>query len=86
MKREEKEVAFLKKMPGRAASAKNFCSLGALAPPRHCERSEAIHLVGCGLEEDGLLRRCAPRNDGFWPSAPGSKSFCALFSKSAAFL
>jgi hypothetical protein len=34
-----------------------------LAPPRHCERSEAIqpfHVLG---QKDGLLRRCAPRND-----------------------
>ena len=29
--------------------------------PRHCERSEAIH---CLSKKDGLLRRCAPRNDG----------------------
>jgi len=29
---------------------------------RHCERSEAIHLAA--KEEDGLLRRFAPRNDG----------------------
>ena len=29
---------------------------------RHCERSEAIHLTVA--PRDGLLRRCAPRNDG----------------------
>jgi hypothetical protein len=28
--------------------------------PRHCERSEAIHLAA---EKNGLLRRYAPRND-----------------------
>src|SRR5437879_4096996 len=31
-------------------------------PPRHCERSEAIHLDA--QRKNGLLRRCAPRNDG----------------------
>src|SRR4030081_2744239 len=29
-------------------------------PLRHCERSEAIHAT----RKNGLLRRCAPRNDG----------------------
>jgi hypothetical protein len=29
---------------------------------RHCERSEAIQNLG---KKAGLLRRCAPRNDGF---------------------
>src|SRR3979411_885051 len=31
-------------------------------PLRHCERSEAIHLAT--ERKNGLLRRCAPRNDG----------------------
>src|SRR5712675_850588 len=31
-------------------------------PLRHCERSEAIHLAA--QRKNGLLRRCAPRNDG----------------------
>jgi hypothetical protein len=31
-------------------------------PPRHCERSEAIHIAAQWI--DGLLRRYAPRNDG----------------------
>jgi hypothetical protein len=31
-------------------------------PLRHCERSEAIHLAA--QRKTGLLRRCAPRNDG----------------------
>ena len=31
------------------------------AAPRHCERSEAIHLAA--EEKRGLLRRFAPRND-----------------------
>jgi hypothetical protein len=30
---------------------------------RHCERSEAIQLY---RSKAGLLRRCAPRNDGVW--------------------
>src|SRR5712675_1026835 len=30
--------------------------------PRHCERSEAIHLAT--VRKTGLRRRCAPRNDG----------------------
>jgi hypothetical protein len=30
---------------------------------RHCERSEAIHLAA--QRKNGLLRRFAPRNDGF---------------------
>jgi len=30
--------------------------------PRHCEQSEAIHLVA--QRKNGLLRRCAPRNGG----------------------
>ena len=30
--------------------------------PRHCERSEAIHAAT--ERKNGLLRRCAPRNDG----------------------
>jgi hypothetical protein len=36
--------------------------LFAVLLPRHCERSEAIHLTASG--KNGLLRRCAPRNDG----------------------
>src|SRR6266550_2811365 len=32
-------------------------------PSRHCERSEAIHLAA--QRKNGLLRRFAPRNDGF---------------------
>jgi hypothetical protein len=28
---------------------------------RHCERSEAIHVAT--KRKNGLLRRCAPRND-----------------------
>ncbi len=31
-------------------------------PLRHCERSEAIHAAT--ERKNGLLRRCAPRNDG----------------------
>src|SRR3982074_3494787 len=31
-----------------------------LHSPRHCERSEAIHVAA----QNGLLRRFAPRNDG----------------------
>jgi hypothetical protein len=35
-----------------------------MAPPdRHCERSEAIHRPVQQVPADGLLRRCAPRND-----------------------
>jgi hypothetical protein len=34
----------------------------ALAPPRHCERSEAIHLFKAPGAKDGLLRYA--RNDG----------------------
>jgi 3-keto-5-aminohexanoate cleavage enzyme len=42
-------------------SAKDFWGQ-ALVPPRHCERSEAIHLAA--QRKNGLLRRFAPRNDG----------------------
>ena len=33
--------------------------------PRHCERSEAIHLLFklVASPNNGLPRRCAPRND-----------------------
>src|SRR5579871_298053 len=56
---------------------------------RHCKRSEAIHLSARALH-DGLLRRCAPRNDETtyaaigrcarrnectWRSASGIRSF-----------
>ena len=34
---------------------------GSLSFSRHCERSEAIHRAA---RKGGLLRRCAPRNDG----------------------
>jgi hypothetical protein len=34
---------------------------GGRTLPRHCERSEAIHLAA--QRKNGLLRRCAPRND-----------------------
>ncbi len=48
-----------------------FAKLGHIAPrdrgvasgiQRHCERSEAIHFAA--QRKNGLLRRCAPRNDG----------------------
>src|SRR5712672_3413062 len=37
-------------------------------PFRHCERSEAIHLAA--QRKNGLLRRCAPRNDEEGTAAP----------------
>src|SRR3982074_1219643 len=37
-------------------------------PLRHCERSEAIHLAA--QRKNGLLRRCAPRNDGGARASP----------------
>ncbi len=32
-------------------------------PPRHCERSEAIHLANRTVPNHGLPRRYAPRRD-----------------------
>jgi hypothetical protein len=47
-------------MGALAASAASDIGLSIIT--RHCERSEAIHLL---LErKNGLLRRFAPRNDG----------------------
>jgi hypothetical protein len=47
------------KNENRIPSDADFHSLPTHA--RHCERSEAIHLSA--NKKDGLLRRCAPRND-----------------------
>src|ERR1700754_216991 len=37
-----------------------------MAPPRHCERSEAIQTCFGQRRKPGLLRRWALRNDGGW--------------------
>jgi hypothetical protein len=70
----KKAVTFLKK-----SNQKTFAlRAGALEPHcRHCERSEAIHLFRANGTKDGLLRRCAPRNDGFGPRHRAQKSFTA---------
>ena len=47
---------------GAAEGAGRGVPGGALNSPRHCERSEAIHLSA--QRKNGLLRRFAPRNDG----------------------
>ena len=43
-----------------------FCGSGKANLPRHCERSEQIHL-SASKKVGGLLCRYAPRNDEFRP-------------------
>jgi hypothetical protein len=53
-------VAALLAMTGERAGMSRAAQRDLAA--RHCERSEAIH--SSFSRHDGLLRRCAPRNDG----------------------
>src|SRR5712672_2480302 len=48
----------------RAISSSKSTSIrrASCSPPRHCERSEAIHIAA--RRKNGLRRRYAPRNDG----------------------
>jgi hypothetical protein len=67
-----KKLALIESLNSRMERSLRVAGLKrAPHPPRHCERSEAIHgrgkkkdgLLRRGKKKGGLLRRCAPRND-----------------------
>ena len=56
------QIRWIRHPPMRNAGLAWWFTGDSQTPPRHCERSEAIHLAACRM--DGLPRRFAPRNDG----------------------
>jgi phytoene synthase len=57
---------------GRCGARRGRGSLAGRSNDRHCERSEAIHLAA-SEPRDGLLRRCAPRNDAVRSTASSTR-------------
>src|SRR6185369_11812635 len=61
----------------QSTSSRFFWFIAILSADRHCERSEAIHV---SARKNGLLRRYAPRNDGWtWVSRSSPRPHEAAF-------